>query len=68
MSNYKRIQRMPTVIDNVHESVYRSYHILETVLEMLRRGDSSETVLDVAEFLNEYPVETESKGMKEPNQ
>jgi hypothetical protein len=55
----KQIQSRPTYVDNVHESVYRSYNILVYVLQMIQRGDSKETIFEVVEFLNEYPIETE---------
>jgi len=48
------IIKMPTVIDNKHESVLRSYHILIYVLKMIHRGDSKETILEVAQFLRDY--------------
>lgn len=34
-----------------HESVLRSWHVLERVTEMLRRGDSPETVLGAISLL-----------------
>ena len=43
------IKDNPTVYKDVHESIYRSYQILEYVKEMLLRGDSSETILDIIE-------------------
>jgi len=61
----KEIQRMPTVLDKNHESVYRSYHILAQVLNMIKRGDSKETIYEVVDFLNEYPVETQTASKKE---
>ena len=42
-----------TTDDNVHESMLRSYHILELVLEMIERGDSKESIFDVVKFLRE---------------
>lgn len=55
----KEIQRMPTCLEKIHESCFRSYHILDQVLNMVERGDSKETIFEVVEFLREYPVETE---------
>jgi len=49
----KQIKSMPTVRDNVHESVYRSYQILEKVKEMLSRGDSKETIIETIKYLEE---------------
>ena len=45
------IKEMPTVVDNRHESLFKSYHVLEQIRQMLERGDSKETVLEVIEFL-----------------
>jgi len=50
------IKEMPTVhrFDErlkIHESVLRSYNILEYVLEMVGRGDSKQTIKDVANYL-----------------
>ena len=41
----------PTVLNNTHESCYRSYHILKVVLEMVKRGDSKESIEEVSELL-----------------
>lgn len=43
---FKEIIKMPTVINNNHESLYRSYQALSLVKEMLHRGDSNETILE----------------------
>lgn len=48
----KDIIKMPTVVDNNHESVYRSYHILLKVIEMVERNDSKETIIEIADFLS----------------
>ena len=45
------IKEMPTVVDNSHESLFKSYHVLDKVKKMLERGDSKETILEVIEFL-----------------
>ena len=47
----EQIIEMPQVLNNTHESSYRCYHILETVLEMVGRGDSKESIADLADFL-----------------
>lgn len=47
----EQIIGFPTTHNNVHESVYRSYHILEYVLLMVERGDSRETIYEMAELL-----------------
>lgn len=56
----KQIQKMPTVLNNIHESCFRSTHILTQVLNMIDRGDSKETIHEVVDFLFEYPIETET--------
>lgn len=48
----KSIIKKPKIIDNRHESLYRCHDILRCVVEMVRRGDSRETILDVAGFLD----------------
>lgn len=57
----KDIQRQPTTLEKVHESCYRSYHILEQVLQMVERVDSKETIFEVVDMLREYPLDTEFK-------
>jgi hypothetical protein len=47
MSKIHAIKNMPTVYNNTHESIYRSYHTLALVCEMLGRGDSSESIKEV---------------------
>jgi len=64
----KQIKSMPTVRDNVHESVYRSYQILEKVKEMLLRGDSKETIIETIKYLEQnetttFTVTNNSKGV-----
>jgi hypothetical protein len=54
MMNLLAINAMPTTHDDsgkIHESIFRSYHILNYVLEMVNRGDSKETINDVVAFL-----------------
>jgi hypothetical protein len=50
----KEILNMPSIVNNIHESTYRSYHILNKVLEMVKRGDSKETIQDIAKLLTEF--------------
>lgn len=38
-----------------HESVFRSYQILEAAKEMLHRGDSSETILAFIKYIENEP-------------
>lgn len=49
--NLLEIQDMPTVIDNIHQSAYRTSGILNQVLQMIDRGDSSETIKEVVDLL-----------------
>lgn len=49
--NISDILEHPTVIRNNHESLYKSYHVLFYILEMVKRGDSKETISEVAAFL-----------------
>ena len=58
MKTLKEIQMKPTCLENIHESCFRSYSILDQVLIMVQRGDTKETIMEVVEFLNEYPVDT----------
>ena len=59
MSKLKTIQAKPTTLENIHESCFRSYDILEQVLIMVERGDTKETIFEVVDFLKCYPVDTE---------
>jgi capsular polysaccharide biosynthesis protein len=53
----KQIKSMPTLIGNTHESVYRSYQILEKVKQMLERGDSKETISETIKYLEKNETE-----------
>ena len=63
---FKEIIKLPTVINNNHESVLRSFQILNNVKKMLERGDSNETISDFineAEYLgNEYQLSIKSNN------
>lgn len=41
------IKNMPTVQDNVHESVYKAHSTLMLIMDMVHRGDSKETIWNV---------------------
>ena len=56
---------MPTTLDNIHESCFRSYHILERVLEMVKRDDNKNTIFELVEFLKEYPAKHETATVNE---
>jgi len=55
----KGIQNMPTTLEKVHESSYRSYHILNHVLLMIERNDSKETIFETVALLRENSINTE---------
>ena len=59
MNTLKQIQAMPTTLEKIHESCFRSYNILKQVMIMVERGDTKETIFEVVEFLQENPIETE---------
>lgn len=42
----------PIIKDDIHESIFRSNGILMYILEMVKRGDSKETIWDVYDFLS----------------
>ena len=45
------IRKMPTLHENIHESIFRSFQTLQHVKYMLKRKDSVETISDVIEFI-----------------
>lgn len=47
----RKILNQPTSIGKVHQSVYRNTQILNHIMKMVSRGDSSETIWDVYYFL-----------------
>mgnify|MGYP003992917859 FL=1 len=68
MNTLKQIQAMPTTLEKIHESCFRSYDILKQVMIMVERGDTKQTIFEVVEFLQEYPIDTEFvKRPKESN-
>lgn len=50
------IKSKPTILAKIHERCYRSYQTLELVKEMLKRGDSRETILEVIEVIEHQEV------------
>lgn len=54
-------------VKGVHESVLRSYSILQEVKEMLRRGDSIETIQAVIEFYESPDFEKEAEYVPTKN-
>ena len=65
MINYKRAWNSPTVYNNVHESIYRSWHILEVVKGMLERGDLSPR--QMLEWINVMGAVTYDGNLEESN-
>lgn len=63
----KDIIECRTVIDNNHESLYRAYHVLYKVLAMVERGDSKQTINEVATFLMEHVNESHKAEIKKYN-
>ena len=55
----KEIIKMPKVMNNVHESSYRTWGILEYVEQMVSRGDSKETILEIIKFMKYYPEKSD---------
>ena len=47
------IKKMPIVVDRNHESILQAFQILQLVKEMLKRGDSQETISMVIEHIQE---------------
>jgi hypothetical protein len=52
------IKSKPQTHNNTHESIYRSYSVLDYVLKMVERGDSKETIIEIATFLMKDDTET----------
>lgn len=59
--DFKEIISMPMSINKNHESLYKSFHILDHVMVMAKRGDSNETIIEVVNLLRELD---DSKGNK----
>lgn len=46
-----QLSKLNEIRNGVHESVFKSYHVLQHVETMLKRGDSTETILELIEFV-----------------
>lgn len=55
LDKYIKIGHFPTIIDDVHESAFRSYQILKILLEMIKRNDSRETMIEIITLLTSFP-------------
>jgi hypothetical protein len=62
MDKIQEVLRFPTVIDNNHESLYKSYHTLRYIITMVNRGDSAETINEMFEFLQKASLKEEGKN------
>jgi hypothetical protein len=55
-NKYLKISKMPTVLDidgvgSYHESILRSYHVLEEVRKLLQINTPNEVILDLIEIM-----------------
>jgi len=63
----KEIKRFPTTFERVHESVFRSYQILEKVKELLEKNTAPDIILElVKEMEEEEEVQEAYTGPMEP--
>ena len=53
MDSIFTVAKAPIVIDNNHESLYRSYHILRLVKQWLKDGVPAKTILQLVEEIEE---------------
>ena len=54
--NIESIKNMPSTYEEggkVHESIFKSYHILEYVLMLVERGVDKETIKEMVEYLKQ---------------
>ena len=51
----KDIIEQPQTFEKIHESIFRSYHALQYLIEMVERGDSKETIIEIINFIRNYP-------------
>lgn len=61
MSRYVKVGQFPTIIDDIHESEFRSFHVLRLILEMIEREDSKDTIMEVMALLSSYPQKAVNK-------
>jgi hypothetical protein len=56
--DFTTIKELPTTYKNIHESIYRSYHIVQKIEELLQQGINNDILLEIIRHLNEeYPPE-----------
>jgi len=59
------IQKYPTSIDHVHESLFRSYHILSLIEKLLTENVPGNITLKVMRELRDIPqLSTSSESLK----
>ena len=51
---FNELKEKPTAINNVHQSCYRAFSILQDVKEMIKRKDSVETISEYIEFAESF--------------
>lgn len=44
-------KELPTILSGIDECSFRSYHILQKVIQMVARGDTRETIIEIADYL-----------------
>jgi len=63
------IQKFPTSItfntshsipNGIHESLFRSYHILNRVLEEIQAGTGTDTILEIVEMMRANPLDVDN--------
>ena len=53
----KDITKMQTAEDNLHESLFRSYHILEKVKDYLHRKVPDDVIIELIEEMEQEELE-----------
>lgn len=60
MSKLSELVDKPTVVDNNHESLYRSYWILHQIHDWLGRGMPAEIAVEMIDALLHWPKSDEA--------
>lgn len=55
MAKVAALAGRPTVFNKVHESVYRSYNILQIVRNLLKAGAPTDVVLEILDAIDTLP-------------
>ena len=64
-SRFLDVEAFPTILDDIHESVFRSTQILKIVFEMLQRNDSRETIIEAVLLMTAFSPKTMKRPIKE---